>query len=332
MGCAKKSSKPKDRERPLTTAQQKLIDICKKDYKLDIITKSYDNTLWIYLPTDKSFIEFKANKEGPKVVREAKEIHAINFVDGQFENNVFNIQYDISLSRNYGKSFGYTSATTAKYQADQRNILTAIFRAYGPIGKPIDRDEYRKTVLKDMVDPDPIKNAKNKDYDPYLIKTQKAPSFFVVVLADISLGMETKAFITFSDLERAMHDPSFQEEYAKRTVIEQPVGHTSIVGDKEGKHLETYDMTWGNFLAKQIVYRINFKYTRSAFPPSNETVKEILTIVKKALSSYKFDDYISVRLQDLRDESEQTILKKDLPKYVPEKKPSKGRLHTIKFF
>ncbi len=335
-GCAKKSSRPKDRKRRITTAQQKLIDICKKDYKLNIVTTSYDNTLWIYLPTNKTFIEFKSNKEGPKIVREAKETRTVNFLDGQFENNIFNVQYDISLSRNYGKTFGYSSSTTEKYQKDQRNILTAIFRAYGPIGEPIDRDEYRKKIVKDITDPNPVKNAASVDVDPYMTKTKKAPDFFVVVLADTSLGMETKAFVAFKDIERAMRDPSFQEEYAKRVIIEQPIGHTSIIGDEEGRHLKTYDMTWGNFLIKQIIYRINFKYTRSAFPPSNDAAKEILTIVNQTILSYDFKDFTSARLEDLREEEEsesiQVILKEDLPKYTPKKRPSKGRLHTIRFF
>ena len=59
-----------------------------------------------------------------------------------------------------------------------------------------------------------------------------------------------------------------------------------------------------DFLAKQIINRINFKYQRSNFPPSLETEKEILTHLKACLESGKqsnFDDTCEILIDHALD-------------------------------
>jgi len=335
LGCSHPSKIPELKELTRSTAEHKLIKICKDDYKLNIITQSFKNTLWVYLPTEESFIELKASKEGPKLVTEGKEKFTVNFLDGQFENNAFSLQYDITLSKSYNKSFGYTSSTTQKYQSDQRNILTAIFRTYGSIGEKKEPDTYKKEVFKKMTEHNPSTKTKEQGAaaSPFSKKTHKAPDFVVIVLSDIKLGLETKMFIHFEDLKRAMHDFSFQEEYAKRAVIDQPIGQANIIGDKDGHHLNMRDLTWGEFLVKQMVYRINFKYSRSAFPPLENTNQQILMLAVETLSAYAFKNFTHLHMINMHNEEEQTISKENLFKIVPEKKkPSQGKLHTIHFF
>lgn len=335
-GCSKKTpeEKAKYKKLPVTTAQQKLINICKNDYKLNIITKSYANTLWVYLPMHKGFIKLKATDEGPKKERDSKEKQTINFLDGQFEDNMFKIQYDISPVLSYKKSFGYSSTTTKEFQTNQRNILTAIHRAYASVGKSINKDSYKENVIKNMTNQNVGKNT-NDVIDPKMKKTKKPPDFFVIVLADTLSGIKTTIYITYSDLERSMRDPYFQVEYVKRMVMDPFTGSKDIIDDETGENLESYNLTWKDFLIKQIIHRINFKYTRSAFPPSKKAYLEILEIVYTATSTYEFDAFTGLQLENLRIEDEtkskKFIPKKDIAKYVPKKKPSQGRLHTIHF-
>mgnify|MGYP001619914612 CR=1 FL=1 len=48
--------------RKLSDAEKKLIEICKNEYKFDVVLKSLDNTVWIYLPKTESFLDLKANE------------------------------------------------------------------------------------------------------------------------------------------------------------------------------------------------------------------------------------------------------------------------------
>ncbi len=132
-----------------------------------------------------------------------------------------------------------------------------------------------------------------------------------------------------------MQDPYFQEEYIKRAVTEQPIGNKDIIDDETGTNLESYNLTWGEFLIKQMLHRINFKYTQSAFPPSEKPYLEILNIADTTTSTYGFNDFTGLQLENLRIEDKtksiKFIPKKDIAKYVPKKKPSQGRLYTIHF-
>ena len=335
-GCSKKTpeKKIKHKELPITSAQQKLINICKNDYQLNIITKSYADTLWIYLPVHKSFIQIKATQDGPKNERDSKEKQTIHFLDGQFEDNMFKIQYDISSILSYKKSFGYSSTTTKEYQKNQRNILTAINRAYASVGKSISSEENKKNIIKNITDQSTEKNPNNV-INPRIKKTKNPPDFFVIVLADTLSGIKTTTYIAYTDLKRVMQDPYFQEEYIKRAVTEQPIGNKDIIDDETGTNLESYNLTWGEFLIKQMLHRINFKYTQSAFPPSEKPYLEILNIADTTTSTYGFNDFTGLQLENLRIEDKtksiKFIPKKDIAKYVPKKKPSQGRLYTIHF-
>ncbi|VAX38092.1 hypothetical protein MNBD_UNCLBAC01-1354 [hydrothermal vent metagenome] len=319
----------------LTEAHQKLIKICKEEFQIDVVLNPFDHTLWIYVPTKESFFDIKASQEGPKTkkVDEFTEKYAVNFIDGQFTENTFNIQYDISISKNYGKNYGYSTGFTQQYQKNQRNLLSAIFRAYADIEKSPTENKYYKKIQGDLEFEDPLKNASRKKFvHAYIGEEVDAPDFLIIVLADITKGIETKMIIAFEDLKRAMSDHSFQGEYAKRAIMDYPNGDTKIIGDTTGEHLEAYDMTWGEFLTRQIIYRTNYKYTRSAFPPRDNAAEQLLEIAYNTVNAYDFKYFLGITLQNLRDETEQFVLSEHLAKYAPKEKPPKGKLHTIKFF
>jgi len=152
-----------------------------------------------------------------------------------------------------------------------------------------------------------------------------------VSVADITGGLEARVLFVLKDLKRAYVDQSFHEEYARRVISEQPTGNKKIIGDKEGHHVDYHDFTWGEFLIKQMIYRINFKYQRSSFPPSEDTRKELLTIAAETIQAYDFDKFRSLKLIDLETNTTETISKTQLQaiKITPPRPP--GKLHKIKF-
>lgn len=292
IGCSKTPAPPPP---SLSEAHEKFLKLCQEEYDLAIVTQSPNNTIWIYLPLEENLFAFVANDKGPQLSRESSRTPAINFLDGQFEEGTFKIQFDISLSQKYAKSYGYTTGYSKSYSTKQRNILTALSRSYFEV-------------------------------------EEDAPDFVVLVIADITRGIETKMVFYFPDLKRAMVDSSFYEEYTRRLVVEDTTGHTDIIDDRTGRHLDFQEITWPIFLTKQILYRIRVKYQRSGFPPSDDTRKELLTIVARVVEAYDFTDFKSVELYDLESKAAYTVELSELEKHKPQEKPSTGKLHTIKFF
>jgi len=275
-------------------AHQKLIQILKEESNIEVVTKEFERTLWIYLPMAEGFLEMKAKDKPPAPPSDGPTTSpTVHFLEGTFEDSNFKIEYDISPSKKYAKDYGYSSSFSENYQTNQRNILTAISRAYS--------------------------------------NSEEAPAFFVLVIADIVNGMEARTLLNLGDLKRAYTDQAFHGEYAKRVVSEQPRGDVEIVGDKEGKYINFRDITWPEFLVKQIIFRINYKYTQSAFPPSESDLPkdEILKAAAATIGAYAFTDFASVELHDLNDGALYTIAKEELSAYADE--PSKGRLIHIKF-
>jgi len=267
LGCEKISS---DRELSLSESHQKIITICKEELNTDIVLKAFEHTVWIYVPLRESLFGFKADKQGPQSSKQATEKIGLEFLDVSYSKGNFLIEYDVSISRNYDKSYGYTSSFSDKFQRLQQNILTAINRAYFDVA----------------IHPD----------DP---SHKKLPDFVILIFADITRGIESRSIFHLQDLKRVFTDMTFQEEYSRRAIHQYPQGNTDMIGDTLGKSLDAHDMTWGEFLAKQIRHRIDFKYTRSAFAPSEDTAKEILTIISDAIHAYNFTDFENVKLHDL---------------------------------
>ncbi len=120
------------------------------------------------------------------------------------------------------------------------------------------------------------------------------------------------------------------EEYTKRYLTEIR-GSTSIVDDVSGEHLDYRRITMEEFLGKQLANRINFKYGRSDFPPSEDTVSEILNIVSTTVRLYEFEAFENIVLKDLDTDEQKTLSRSELTNYESEI-PKEGKFHVIKFF
>jgi hypothetical protein len=270
-GCSKPSDAPGSLS--LSEAQEKFLKICKDEYSLNVVLKPLSNTTWIYLPTTEGFFEFKGKKGGPGETGPLAIKKALNFLEVDFrdasKDASLNIQYDISDSRVYAQDPGYNSGYTEAFQSKQRNVLTAITRSH---------------------------------YD-----VKESTEFFILVIADVKNGIELKSTLYIKDLKRSMTDQNFTEEYSKRVITEPPTGDTKIIGDLGGRHLNIQEITWPEFLAKQIENRIKFKYQRSSFPPSDDTEKEIMKIVNETIRAYDFTDFKSIKLHNINTGEESRI-------------------------
>ncbi len=278
-GCSKPPAPP---TLSLSEAQEKFVDLCQKEYNLPVVLKALPNTTWIYLPVKEGFFEFKLNQEGSKPTSQPSEQLTINFIDGKFSERSFRIDYDVSSSRTYSKDYGFSSRYTEEYQKVQQNLLAAVSRVFAD-----------------------------------LPSNQKPTDFFVIVIADIVSGIESQLVFAFQDLKRAMTDVGFVEEYVKRIMSDYPVGKKKIIGDETGRHLELKDFTWPEFIAKQIVFRAQFKYLRSSFEPSAVAKEEILSCVREAVQAYDFEDFDAVVLTDLVTGQSESIAKELIPKEIP---------------
>ena len=259
-GC----SKPAPPQASFFAAEKRFLEICREEFHYPIFTNSLNNTLWIYLPAEDSIIALAASPRQPAPAPSSSPAASLQHVKAKLSDGIFTIRYDILHTRKYSEDTGYSSVYSKKYQERQNNVFSAMSRAFP------DGDE------------------------------KQIPDFFVLVIADIANGIKTESIFYFRDFKKAMSIPPSlpQEEFAKR-YLSRLRGDPSIVGDRTGKHLNLEEMTWSEFLARQLENRIRFKYQQSSFPPSDDNVGEILKIVAELVSAYDFQDFQSVRLEDL---------------------------------
>ncbi|MCK4882588.1 MAG: hypothetical protein KAS92_06160 [Candidatus Omnitrophica bacterium] len=312
-------------------AHHKLVSILKEENGINVVTKEFKNALWIYLPLEESFLQLKANTKpaaAPSSTPESKT--TVHFLDVEFNGQDFVIRYDIGPAKKYAKDPGYQSLASEAFQTNQRYILTAISRAYASFEEIPDEDRLAERVEGDIDFLDHAKNADHKRMVHSYVKTDRAPNIFVIVMADIENGIESRIFLHLKDLRRAATDATFHEEYAKRVISDHPFGDPAIVGDQAGAHVDFHEITIPEFLAKQIVFRVNFKYTRSAFPPSDDSVAEILKAAATTVASYDFKEFSAVELQDLSNGAVETVERKELARHS-ETFSSPGRLIRIEF-
>ncbi len=275
-GCSKQPLPPKIN---LSEANAKFEKFCKDEHHYTVYTKVAGTTLWIYYPVRQNIIEVKASREGAEVNKEVKIKPAINYLEGDFADGTFSFDYDISSARNYKKSYGYASNYSEQYQKLQQNILTSIQQNY--------------------------------------FDAQEQPQFIVLVVSDIINGVEMESIFYFEDLKKTMGMMASltQEEFVRRYVYELR-GSLSIINDEKGQHIYYREITLPYFLTKQIINRVRFKFERSSFPPSDDYPKEILAVTAEAFKAYDFQNFTTIKLNNLVD-GKSTVAEKsklqDLP-------------------
>lgn len=303
--------------------EKKLETILKQEMGLDAVLIRHPHTLWIYIPLEEPIFTLAANDQAPKQATVLQKVQTINYLESEFRDSRFNLEFDVSIARQYAKAYGYSNKYSEAYTAAYLKISRALPMAYF-------------SVKDDLLPGDKDFANGKKDHSRRAVVRHRPenpgmPDFFVTIFADIKTGIQTRAIINARDLQRAQYDQGFSEEYQRRVITEEPSGRQSLVGNKTGESLPTYDLTWPEFLSRQLVHRVKFKYRNSSFPPSFETEKEILHQAYLMSVSYDFDEYTGVVLRNLQDGTLTEIPKESLPEYKDAPLPPGGKTHTIKF-
>ena len=258
----------------LDEAEQKFADILKNEFKVAAVIKKTQDTVWVYVPLQENLMQVAATPEGAQKSETSEERPAIKHLETSYANRRFLLTFDIRPETTYAQSQGYKLDYTTAYRQTSQHILTAVSQAY--------------------------------------FETVRAPRFFVIVTADARNGVEIENILYLEDLKRYMAMESIpQEEFVKRNIYEVR-GRADWIGDTEGRHLAYREITMPEFLARQITSRVNFKYQKSSFPPSNDARGEILNIVAETLKNYNFTDFNYVELRDLNAGLTETVLPAEL--------------------
>jgi hypothetical protein len=291
----------------LDAASEKFLKICKEEFKYNIVLKSVGETMWIYAPMKEPILDLKSS-EKQSGTKEPEERLSVKYLDGEFKTPAFAFEYDIDKVKSYPKKDpGYGLQYSENYRERHRNILMALQRSYFDLGE----------VPGDVTYKDPQKQDTHEKLVESYVMTAKPPRFFVFVVADISAGVEIEDIFYFQDLKRYATGDMPEDEFTKRYVSESR-GSQGILADVLGKHLDLRDIVMSEFLTKQIMNRINFKYGQSSFSPSEDAEKEIMSIIAETLKSYDFQDFHQIDLHNLKLDSKFQFDKPSLLKFLPE--------------
>lgn len=281
---------------PLTEVQKKFEEKCRKDYHLNIVTRLVNKTFWIYAPTDKPLFTFAAEPPGPPNPTKKIPQYDLLYVDGAFKGPSFYFEYDIIPKiKSHMQSEGVRNEGTDYFNKLYTNLFTAI--------------------TENLLDP------------------QISISFVVLTICDIKKGIEVRYTFYLEDYRRASVEAIPYDEFLKR-ILQDSKGSTDFIGDEIGQHLKYTNINMPDFLAKQMINRIRFKFTQSDFPPQDGYEKPIIDIIADTIRYYQFKDFKDARLNDLRAKKKAILTRDQLDIFGedrhPKKEKTKGKLiHVI---
>lgn len=299
MGCGTSAQKPIPKA-PLTEVQKKFEQRARENYDLNVITKMVGETFWIYYPTQNPIFDYEAQKATSANADSGKKPSPfmVQFAEGMFKENHFALEYDI-IRRTKVKTedYGYNSSYTDSYIKAQNNLFTCISDIF---------------------------------FNNEIIDTP--PQFFVMVVTDIKKGIESRATFYLSDFKRYMSGDLPYEEYMKRFIADTKGGQ-NFIGDETGSHITYEDIAMTDFLSKQMVNRIRFKFERSDFSPPEDYDDTIIGIVADTMRYYNFENFAQVQFSNLRQDRKFIYDRSQLATYGDDagKPPAPGRLIHIKF-
>jgi len=262
--------------------QKKFETKCRKDYKLNIITRVTGKTFWIYAPTDKPLFDFAAEKPTPPDPLKKPAKYHLLYINGTYKNNTYYFEYDVVPKiKSDLQAEGIRNEGTDAFNKLYNNLFTVI--------------------TETLLDPDlPV-------------------SFVVLSVTDIKKGIELRYTFFLEDFRMASAGGLPTDEFEKR-VLQEEKGSTNYIGDETGEHLEFNDIKMPDFLTKQMVNRIRFKFTQSDFPPQENYEEIIVGIIADTNRYYHFKDFKEVRTNDIRTHKRMIFVPKQLD-FFGEDKP-----------
>ncbi len=287
----------------LSAAEEQFLKICHEELKYEVHVLRAGQSVWVYVPLEENIFDIKSSPKDESPKAAPAKSWSIQFLESKFQDQTFSVSYDIDLTKKYDTSRGIQNKYSDVYSQRQREVLTALTRAYFDVGH----------LPGVIIFNNPEQQKKQTNLVNAYVPPENPPNFFVMVFADIKRGVVTKTITYFPDMKMAMSNPPAipSEEFGKRYVSEI-YGNPDIIGDKTGAHLNIEDIRMTDFLAKQIDNRISTKFVRSAFPPTEDVQTEIWNIVAETLKLYQFTDFKNIKLIDLKSEKESLYNKNQL--------------------
>jgi len=283
---------------PLTDLQKKFELKCRKDYNLNVTTRLAGKTFWIYAPTNKPLFDFAAETPSPPDPFKKPAKFNLLYINGTYKDSVFYFEYDvIQKIKSDLQNNGLTERGTDYFDKINTNLSTA--------------------VTETLLDPNtPI-------------------SFVVISITDIKKGIEFRETFYLEDYRMFQVGGIPYNEYIKR-VLQESKGSTDYIGDETGEHLEYNDILMPDFLTKQMVNRIRYKFTQSDFPPQENYEEAIIGTIADTGRYYHFKDFKELHTDDIRTKKKMIFTPRQLD-FFGEDKPkgtepkSKGKLIHIIF-
>jgi len=304
----------------LDEAHQKFVEYCLED-GLTVHLTPLTNTLYIYVPLEFSLLNVKADGYGIALSDVRKEDPSLKFIDTKIEEGSINVRYDINNSVSYDKIMGYAMGYHQNFGTIHKAIYNNIYRTY------IELDQIPGE--RTFVDPG-REEKRNRLIEGYLDRVE-VPEFFVIVFADITNGIEMKITFAFDDYKKEVTQAIAMEESVVRRITEVS-GNKDAIGNKTGDYFEKKEITWPEFLAKQITQRITFAYgeqTSKAKPQSPE--EYILESIAKTIKIYNFEQFESVIIHDLSNDQPKTLKKSIFDDYDITEIEPRGTIHRLEF-
>jgi len=278
---------------PLTDLQKKFEIKCRKDYNLSVITRLVGKTFWIYAPTGKPLFDFAAETPSPPDPLKKPAKYDLLYVNGSYEDLVFYFEYDVipKIKSNL-QNEGIRNEGTDYFNKLYNNLFTA--------------------VTETLLDP-------------------KTPvSFVVMAITDIKKGIEARYTFYLEDYRMASVEGIPYDEFSKR-VLQESKGSKDYIGDEIGQHLEYNDIKMPNFLTKQMVNRIRFKFTQSDFPPQENYEEAIVGTIADTNRYYHFNGFKEVRTDDIRTKKKMIFTPKQLDFFGEDKPKGENQKSSGKF-
>jgi len=285
--------------RPAPTDLQKTFEAkCRKDYNLNVTTRLSGKTFWIYAPTDKPLFDFSADPPTPPDPLKKPAKYDLLYINGAYKDAVYYFEYDvIPKIKSELQNEGIRNGGTDHFTKLYNNLFTA--------------------VTETLLDP-------------------KIPvSFVVISITDIKKGIECRFTFYLEDYRMFSVEGIPMDEFQKRELQEEK-GSTDYIGDQIGQHLDYNDINMPDFLTKQMVNRIKYKFTQSDFPPQQNYEEAILGIIADTNHYYHFDGFKEVRTSDIRTKKKMILTPRQLSffgedKAKGEEAKSNGKLIHIIF-
>ena len=278
---------------PLTDLQKKFEIKCRKDYNLNCLTRIVGKTFWIYAPTDKPLFDFAAETPSPPDPLKKPAKYNLLYVNGSYQDSAFYFEYDVipKIKSNL-QNEGIRNEGTDYFNKLYNNLFTA--------------------VTETLLDP-------------------KTPvSFVVMAITDIKKGIEARYTFYLEDYRMASVEGIPYDEFSKR-VLQESKGSKDYIGDEIGQHLEYNDIKMPNFLTKQMVNRIRFKFTQSDFPPQENYEEAIVGTIADTNRYYHFNGFKEVRTDDIRTKKKMIFTPKQLDFFGEDKPKGENQKSSGKF-